>query len=384
MISTRHEPPVVAIELAPSYEEAALGGALDRALARLGGLERFVRPGMRVFLKPNLLSAKEPHKAVTTHPALVRAVAARCRALGARVAIGDSPAGALKGIRRVWKKTGMEDVAAETGASLVSLESSGVVERAASGRRYLLSRAVLEADLVINLPKLKTHGLTLFTGAVKNTFGTIPGLGKGEYHKRFPHPDTFAEILVDVHALVAPRLHVMDGILAMEGNGPASGAPRHLGLLLAAEDGVALDAVASAVIGFRPEEIDTTRLAWRRRAAESGAGPGGLEGVRVAGVPLDEVRVHDFTLPSNRLLKIVPETMLRLAGRLLWVRPRAHAPTCIGCTLCATSCPVDTITMVDRLPVVDYARCINCITCQEVCPTQAMRAEASPLARLLL
>ncbi len=372
-------PASVAIEIAPSYDDAVLGPALDRALAHLGGLERFVRPGLRVFLKPNLLSAKEPHKAVTTHPALVRGVAARCLALGARVAIGDSPAGALKGIRRVWKKTGMEEVAAATGAALVSLESSGVVERFASDHRYYLSRAVLDADLVINLPKLKTHGLTLFTGAVKNTFGTIPGLGKGEYHKRFPHPHTFAEVLLDVHALVAPGLHIMDAVLAMEGNGPASGDPRHLGLLLAAEDGVALDAVASAIVGFRPEEIDTTRLARRR-----GLGPARPDDVRVLGVPLAEAGVDDFVLPSNRLLKMVPETMLRLAGRLLWVRPRAHAPACIGCTLCAASCPVDTIAMAGGLPVVDYARCINCITCQEVCPTQAMRAEASPLARLFL
>lgn len=371
--------PTVAIEMAPSYDDAVIGAALDRALDRLGGLDRFVRPGMRVFLKPNLLSAKEPRKAVTTHPALVRAVAEHCLARGARVAIGDSPAGALKGIRRVWKKTGMEEVAETTGAVLVSLESSGVVERFARGQRYFLSRPVLEADLVINLPKLKTHGLTLFTGAVKNTFGTIPGLGKGEYHKKHPHPDTFSEVLLDVHALVAPALHIMDGVLAMEGNGPASGSPRHLGLLLAAEDGVALDAVASAVIGFRPEEIDTTRLASAR-----GLGSARLDRVRVLGVPLAEARVTDFVLPSNRLLAAVPETLLRLAGRLLWVRPKADTPTCIGCTLCATSCPVETIAMVDRLPVIDYARCINCITCQEVCPTQAMRAEASPLARLLL
>ncbi len=238
---------------------------------------------------------------------------------------------------------------------------------------------MLESDLVINLPKLKTHGLTLFTGALKNTFGAIPGFGKGAYHKEAPHPENFAEILLDIHSLVAPALHIVDGIVAMEGNGPASGRPRELGLLLASEDGVAVDAVASAVIGFRPAEIDTTRL-----GAARGLGIGSLDAIRIVGVPLAEARVNDFDLPSNRVLKFVPETLLRLAGRLVWIRPRAHAPTCIGCTLCATSCPVDTISMIDRLPVVDYARCINCITCQEVCPTQAMRAEASPLVRLFI
>lgn len=373
--------PAVAIEAAPSYDEPALGDALDRALSRLCGLARFVRPGTRVFLKPNLLSAKEPEKAVTTHPALVGALAARCRDLGARVAIGDSPAGALKGIRRVWRKTGMEEAARATGAALVSLEASGVVERVVRGRRYLLSRPVLEADLVVNLPKLKTHGLTLFTGAVKNTFGAVPGLRKGEYHKEAPHPESFAEIMVDIHAVVAPALHVMDGVLAMEGNGPASGRPRHLGLLLASEDGVALDAVASRLVGFRPEMIDTTRIgAARGLTAARGLAAGRLDGVPVLGVPIAEARAAGFALPSNRLVKVVPETLLRLAGRLVWVRPKADAATCIGCTLCATSCPVGAITMVDRLPRIDYAGCINCISCQEVCPTQAMRAETSPFA----
>lgn len=367
------------MEAVRSYDDAAVGAAIDRALASLGGLARFVRPGMRVFLKPNLLSAKDPRKAVTTHPAVVRAVARRAIDLGACVSIGDSPAGALKGIRRVWEKTGMGDVARDTGATLVSLEASGVVERGARGRRYFLSRPVLEADLVINLPKIKTHGLTLFTGALKNTFGAIPGFGKGEYHKEAPHPETFAEILLDIHALVAPALHIADGIVAMEGNGPASGRPRELGLLFASEDGVALDAVASTAIGFRPEEIDTTRL-----AAARGLGAGRLDAIAVLGVPLAEARVDDFDLPSNRALRLVPESLLRLAGRLVWIRPKAHEATCIGCTLCAASCPVDTIAMVDRLPVVDYARCINCITCQEVCPTQAMRADASPLVRLFI
>ena len=373
----RHRESLVAIEAARSYERRAVADAIDRLLAGLGGLERFVRPGMRVFLKPNLLSAKDPRKAVTTHPEIVGALAERCIALGASVSIGDSPAGALKGIRRVWEKTGMADAARASGATLVSLEASGVVERFARGRRYRLARPVIEADLVINIPKLKTHGLTLFTGAIKNTFGVVPGLGKGEYHKEAPHPERFAEIVVDIHGLVAPALHVMDGIVAMEGNGPASGRPRELGVLLASTDGVALDAVASAIIGFRPGEIDTTRI-----AAERGLGTASLERVRMTGVPLAEARATDFDLPSNRLLKLVPETMLKLAGRLVWVRPRAREADCIGCTLCATSCPVDAITMVERLPVIEYARCINCISCQEVCPTQAMRAETSPIVRL--
>jgi uncharacterized protein (DUF362 family)/Pyruvate/2-oxoacid:ferredoxin oxidoreductase delta subunit len=332
------------------------------------------------MVKPNMLSAKAPERGITTHPFVLEAVVREAQALGAKVSIGDSPSGALKGVKRCWENTGFQAVAERTGADLINFEAGGSVVKEIEGNRYHLARAVLEADVVINLPKFKTHGLTLFTGAIKNCYGVLPGLQKATFHKLFPHPTDFSRILVDIYAAVRPALTLMDGVLGMQGNGPATGELRQTGLLLASTDGVALDATAAAIMGFEDGEVDTVRI-----AGERGLGASTPLEIEVVGEELGSVRFTDFKLPSNHLMKAMPQLVARWLGRWLgrfvWVRPRADMTKCTGCAICAHACPVNAIQMKDGRPVTDYDKCINCLCCNESCPEGAVIQELSWLAR---
>lgn len=360
-----------------SYDYQVVADAVQRVLAPLGGMERFVRRGQKVHVKPNLLAAKEPARAITTHPAVVEAVVRLVQDLGAKVTIGDSPGGAVTGLQRYWDNTGLAEVARRTGAPLVAFETGGVVERKVRGISYYVSRYAVEADVLINLPKLKTHNLTLYTGAIKNLFGVIPGLRKSEYHKQAPHPEDFAEVLVDIYSAVRPYLHVADAVVGQEGNGPSSGKVRQMGVLLASADGVALDAVGAAMMGFAEDEIDSTRI-----AAQRGLGEGSLQRIQLIGADIESLRLPDFVLPSNRLIKLIPRWLMLLGARLIWVRPRAIPELCQRCGACEQNCPVAAIHPDEEgFPRMDYARCIKCMCCDEGCPHQAIEQEMSWLAR---
>ncbi len=359
------------------YEADDIRSALRRALEPLGGIEAFVKSGQRVLLKPNLLSAKDPARAITTHPALVEAVAEEVRGAGAVPFIGDSPGGAIRGIKRVWANTGMEEMARRAGIELVNFEASGSKAIPFGKYTFYISKPVLDADVIINLPKLKTHSLTLMTCAVKNMFGVMPGFRKGEQHKRYPKPREFAEMLVHLYKLVTPSLNVVDAVLAMEGNGPSSGKPRMLGMLIAGEDAVAIDAVAARMIGFPEGFIDTTRI-----AAEMGLGEGNVEKLTLLGDAAED-RAEGFELPTNRAIKLVPGPLVKLIAPLVWVKPAIVPATCTGCGFCAESCPVQTIRKEGPVYRIDDKRCIRCMCCHELCPESSIEIKLSFLARFI-
>ena len=333
---------------------------------------------MRVLIKPNLLSAKGPDRAITTHPELVAAVARMVRDHGAAVMIGDSPAGAKTGIQRVWDETGYSEMARRYDFELVSFEASGTRPIAVDTKVYYIAKPALEADLVINMPKLKTHVLTLMTGAVKNMFGVIPGFRKGMYHKEAPTPRRFSRIVVDVFSTVQPELNIMDAVIGMEGDGPASGTPRDCGLLLASPDAVALDTVAGHLIGLDPDTVHTTRM-----AADAGLGIGWMEGIEVLGESLESARIPDFKLTSNRAMEFIPKLAVDLISPFLWLRPKVDEHRCTGCGECVSSCPTKALQVLNGngLPVVTKELCINCWCCHEICPTDAVYIDRSWLAR---
>jgi uncharacterized protein (DUF362 family)/Pyruvate/2-oxoacid:ferredoxin oxidoreductase delta subunit len=358
-----------------SYDHAALRAAVTAALEPLGGISSFVRPGMRVLLKPNLLSAKDPARAITTHPHLVETVAALVREAGGSPFVGDSPGGAIRGIQRVWDNTLMSEMAARAGLELVNFEASGSEEIVAGGYRFYIARPVLEADLVINLAKLKTHSLTLMTGAVKNVFGVIPGFRKSEMHKLYPKPAPFAAMLVELYRLIAPALSIVDAVVAMEGNGPSSGDPLRTGLVAAGTDAVAIDAVLAEAIGFRPGQVDTTRI-----AAAIGAGVGELERIDVTGDAAG-TRIGGFSLPSNLKIRLVPGALARLVAPLVWLKLEIDRDRCTGCAMCFNSCPVKAIVPDGGRYRVVHKRCVQCMCCHELCPEKAVEIRLSRLAR---
>jgi uncharacterized protein (DUF362 family)/NAD-dependent dihydropyrimidine dehydrogenase PreA subunit len=357
-----------------AYEPEKLRQALRAALEPLGGMARYVRQGMKVLLKPNLLAPVSPEQAVCTHPALVAAVAELVRAAGGQVTIGDSPGGPVEITGEVWRTTGLADEAARCSLPLVSFQD--IAWRRAGGGGYAIARPVVDADLVINLPKLKTHGLVRYTGAIKNMFGVVPGQRKRELHVRAPGVTEFSRVLVDVCELARPGLTIMDAVLGMEGNGPGtSGKPRLFGCLIASADPVALDAVAARAMGYAPGSIAHIVM-----AAERGLGVARVDQICVAGDRW-ALEFGAVDLPAARWYLNLPAGLTRPLEGLLRAKPSFSATACRGCGRCSKVCPQDALTP-GRPPLLDRKACVGCLCCAEVCPYAAIEPRMGRLARL--
>ena len=374
----------------PDYSQAE--GAIRALVEQMGGMGRFVRPGERIVLKANLLRAAPPESAICTHPAVVEAVAKLVKEAGGTPVICDSPGGALHKeavLRSLYEKTGMAAVAAAAGAEL-SMDSSTRTVSLPEGkvlRQAEIITPVAEADGVINLCKMKTHVLMSMTGAVKNLFGVIPGLSKVGYHATHPDHATFADVLLDLTGYVKPRLSLMDGILAMEGDGPgSSGTPRQAGLLLAAANPLALDTAAGAIMNL-PRQDNPVLLAAERR----GLTPCRMEDVELIGGTVEELRMADYKFPASTksnlmdFLGPLARPAERLCKKALSQTPRIDGAKCGGCGICAKSCPGQAIAMTapGKKARISQKACIHCYCCHELCPQKAVELHQSWLGRLL-
>lgn len=374
----------VSIMKCADYEQERVDRAVRESLNLIGGIDRIVQPGQRVLLKVNALTMKPPEAAVTTHPSLIKAVAAEVKRAGGLPVIGDSSGGMIAGqapTRRVFEVAGIAKAAEECGAELVNFDVAGVVAVKSKGPVELIyiARPVLDADVVISLPKLKTHSAAVYTGAVKNMFGSVPGHRKSEYHRAAPKLKDFSRLLVDIFEITRPSLVVMDAIVGMEGNGPSAGNPRQLGLILASEDSIALDATACSIIGLEPSRVYTTAIAHKR-----GLGTGDLAGIKIVGESLESVTLKDFDLPSNVMLEKLPGFIISGVLGLLKAWPEVNIEACEGCRFCVESCPVQAMEMKGRIPELDYKKCIACLCCQELCPQKAIEMkQANPLGRAI-
>lgn len=368
MISNR-----VHITVCKEYEDAIVRKSIEEAVEAVGGLP--VKNGDVVLLKPNLLTAKSPERAVTTHPAIVKAVAGMVIDCGGKPVIGDSPSGSPG--EEIFGVTGIKEAASILDIPIENFSSTGTIENIVRGNAYYLARQAVECDLLINLPKLKTHSLTLFTGAVKNLYGCLSGFQKGNWHRRAPKADDFSQIVVDVFSCFQPVINIMDGILAMEGDGPSNGSPKHVGIILASNNAPALDRIASRIIGYDPEEIYTTRFAELRGFTQ------GEKSLILSGKSIDEVKPSAFSLPVDRYLRMIPELAHEVLGKFIWTRPKVNPEMCTECYACVGNCPVNAMTENGGPPDIDYKTCINCYCCDEVCPAGAIDKKMSWLAKRL-
>jgi uncharacterized protein (DUF362 family)/NAD-dependent dihydropyrimidine dehydrogenase PreA subunit len=378
---------IVSIVRCPDYDRERVRSAVEKSLDMLDGLDALLR-GKTVLLKPNLLSdTATPDGVVNTHPEIVRAVAERLmRDFGCRVLIGDSYGGVSLGAnRRALQNSGMAAVADELRAEIVDFNAVRS-ERLTNPtyqilREFYVPRAVLEADVIFNLPKFKTHQLTYFTGAVKNMLGVIPGRGKQLVHLAAPKPEAMAAALVEIYQRVRPHVTLLDAVLGMEGNGPNTGGRRAVGLLLASRDGIALDAAAESIMGFKPGDVLTTVLGHER-----GLGIGRLDQIDIRGEALESVRIPDYKKPisygKSWVLKLLPAAPARwyLRHRASYESVVNHG-RCVQCGRCIANCPARRLRIEGGRVVSDGSACIACYCCEEVCDCEAIHVVRSPLAR---
>lgn len=370
----------IALIKCPEYGSPAIEQAVARAVDLLGGMGALVRPGQLVLLKPNLLGAYSPERRVTTDPALVIAVGRLVLAAGGRVVIADSPA--LEPFGRVAVKSGLAAAAKALGAEIAELSQPISVppQPGALYKGLELARLALEADVIINLPKLKTHGQMLLSLGVKNLFGTVVAQRKSEWHHMAGVDRiSFASLLLDIHQALKPALTILDGVWGMEGQGPSNGLPRHLGLIAAATDALALDVAVCRLLG-----APLSRFPLYRAAQARGLLTPGVENPALVGDPLDDLRVQDFQLPELQALGFLPRRLDWFTRRYLVSRPVADAKACQRCGQCLSICPAHGMTLTGPAPSIDYNSCIRCYCCQEVCPHNAIALRRGLLARLLV
>ena len=356
--------------------------ALEKVLEDLGGIGSFVTRGDRVLLKPNLLTAAPPEAAVVTHPAFVEAVAELIVDAGATPFIGDSPS--IGGLARTLSKSGYDPFMKRMGIQAVPFRETASVD-APEGRvfRHMdLAQEVFGFDRLINLAKLKTHTQMVLTLAVKNLFGTIAGADKAMWHlKAGKDYDTFATVLVQILESVKPTVSLLDGILGMEGDGPSSGNPRHIGIIGASTDALALDATVCRLLGLRVESVRTCVL-----GESLGVGVTAKDRIKVTGDELDGFPLRDFQPPKSMTVTWnlpAGNVARRLLERFLVTKPAIDESDCVGCWNCLDHCPPSAISERDGKMVIDYAKCISCFCCQEICPNKAVHVVQPRLGRLL-
>jgi len=367
----------ISVQMCGSYDIEEVHKAVIESVNAIGGPESFIKNGDRVLIKPNMLQAKSPEEAITTHPSVIEAVIKMVQDCGAVPLVGDSPGGPARGMEIFWEATGFLDVATKTGAKLVNFEKTGSYKKKRNERDYWIAKKALDVDLIINVPKIKSHGLTVFTCAVKNIYGVVPGLIKTGYHKDAPSPIKFAEYVVDIYALAKPQLTIVDGVIGMDGTGPSSGNPKELGMILASQDGVALDCFLCKILGKDPMDVPINRI-----AVEQNIGEGDLERIEILGtVPV----IKDFNWPPNigGTIDKIPAWVASAIMKFYWSRPAIDTEICNKCSTCIKSCPVDALIEKTDFPEFEYGKCINCLCCMEMCPEKAVYEEKSPVSRII-
>jgi uncharacterized protein (DUF362 family)/Pyruvate/2-oxoacid:ferredoxin oxidoreductase delta subunit len=367
----------VGIVRCASYDPEEVYGALKKAVELSDNLDA---AGKTVLLKPNILSDAPPEKAITTHPAFLEAAIRLVREMGAgRILVGDSPGLQMPGFS--GKVSGMGEAARKGGAEWVDFTKGKIDVSCPEGKvikSFTLTQAVREADIIISLPKFKTHQLMQFTGAMKNLFGLVPSLAKSPFHARFPGRESFAAMIVDLNIAVKPAYAFMDAIVGMEGNGPAAGSPRQIGLVMASSNLLALDAAASQIMCYPPEEIPVNKEALSRRLWLSNLGEIEYGGLSPSELQIPDFEKVPFKKSSFQFLDFNLPPPLKRWRDSLAPGPEINRSICVRCGDCTRICSPKAMSLKEVGIVVDYSRCIRCFCCHEICPVKAIDIKKKP------
>jgi uncharacterized protein (DUF362 family)/Pyruvate/2-oxoacid:ferredoxin oxidoreductase delta subunit len=376
----------VIIKRCGSYDYKEVETAVFSSMEHCSVLKTKEKKTGKALIKVNLLKKNVPEDAVTTHPAVVEAAVRYLQKFGWNVIIGDSPGGPFykKRLEEIYKASGMAKVAEATGCELnydvTSVEVKN--EKAEKLKSMEIIRVVTEVDLIVSIAKFKTHCMMLYTGAVKNLFGVIPGLTKAEYHFKMHTTENFADHLIDICEYIRPDFTMIDAIEGMEGNGPSSGTRRHVGLLLSAENPYVLDTVGTHIMGMDPLTVPTVQAARRR-----GLFNGELTDIKIAGNDVETIPVVPFKRPASikqsLISGIVPHKVEEFFIKALRPKPIFHHAKCISCGDCMRECPAKIIEMKNGKPVADLKKCISCFCCHELCPAKAIDIKVHWLYKIL-
>lgn len=366
----------VAIVRCDSYNPDEVYNSLSRALNLLGGIDKFVRKQDRILLKPNILMGTDPAKCVSTHPAVMEAIIKILKENKyKKIYYGDSPSRGNP--EKEAEKAGLKQIADKLKIKHADFSSSEKVhfKKGRIAKSFIITKNLPES--IINLPKMKAHQLTTITGAVKNTFGCVHGLNKAAYHATYPDADSFSKMLIDLNQIIKPKLHIMDGIVAMEGNGPASGTPRNMNVLLVSADPVALDATFCRLINIKPEIVPTNKY-----GQEYGLGT--YKNIALVGDDIEKLKVKDFDSPKRSMISRFARLM-PFVRKLIMKKPVIDPELCKICGICVEACPVKPKALKnikDKPPIFNYDRCIRCYCCQEMCPHKSIYVKTPLLGKL--
>lgn len=362
----------VSVFFCDSYDTQKLDKIIERQFASLEAEKQIIHKGDNVVIKPNLVMRRRPEEATTTHPEFMAAIIRAVKRRGGHAVIAESGGGPYtkSALKSLYSGTGIEEIAEREGAELNF--DTGFTTVKANGAHVCSSfdiiNPVVNADVVISAAKLKTHCQMTYSGAVKNIFGTIPGLMKPEFHYRYPQKPAFGEMIVDLCETVKPQISFIDGIVGMEGNGPTGGTPKNLGVTLAALNPHALDLYACSLIGFDPKDVPTLCSAINR-----GLCPENAAALEILGDA--DIKHSDFKEPGSISLDFIakmPEFFKKPLEKLFTPRPDINYKECVGCGKCAESCPEHTIKVEKGKARIDYSKCIKCFCCHEMCPKRAI------------
>jgi uncharacterized protein (DUF362 family)/Pyruvate/2-oxoacid:ferredoxin oxidoreductase delta subunit len=369
----------VAIVKCDSYDEKQVSRAVNTGIKLLGGIESIFRGKRQALLKPNILLGIDPDQGATTHPSVFTAVARFLKQSGFNLSYGDTPG--FGTIESVCKKSGIGHAAKQLNIPRAEFKKGRevVFEQGIQNKIFYIAEGILKSECIVNIPKMKTHGLTTMTGAIKNMFGVIPGLRKAAFHARLQDLEAFSRMLIDLNRFLTPTLHIMDAVYGMEGNGPSHGDLVHTGLLLFSQDPVAIDATACRIMGINP-----MRLYFLKYGEQIGLGSMRADEINIKGVPLKECTVRKYKLPPPRKWEKGIPFLQRLGRRHFIPRPVINNGVCTKCDICVKVCPVKpkALTREDKaVPVYNYKLCIRCYCCQEMCPAGAVTIKIPFLGR---